>query len=150
MTAPNPHAESIENGSTSPDESLLDSLRDALRGALQVAEASFALLRSELRLARSSAMAIIWLAFAFIILGAGAWLSTIAAIAAGIYQLSGNFFIGVAVVAVINLAGIGWVVVMMRRCWRDLSLPQTRALITAASPDPKSREPGSAVPVEGA
>lgn len=131
-----PVRESIESTPSSPKESLLDSLSDALRSSIDVAKASFALLRSELRLARNSALAIVWLGFAFIILGAGAWLATIAAIAAGIYQLSGNFFVGVAVVAMINLAGIGWVLMMMRRCWRDLSLPQTRALIAAAKADP--------------
>ncbi|MEP6881186.1 MAG: hypothetical protein ABI866_04290 [Dokdonella sp.] len=135
-----PVGEPTESSAPSHEESLLDSLSGALQGSLQVAKAAFALLRSELRLARTSAMAIIWLSFAFIILGAGAWLSTIAAIAAGIYQLSGNFFIGVAVVALINLAGIGWVVLMMRRCWRDVSLPQTRALIAAANPDVAPRE----------
>ncbi len=130
-----PAQEPSESAPSSPEDSLLDSFSDALRSSLQVAKASLALLRSELRLARNSAMAIVWLGFAFIILGAGAWLATIAAIAAGIYQLSGNFFFGVAAVAMINLGGIGWVVMMMRRCWRDLSLPQTRALIAAANPD---------------
>ena len=131
-----PVGEPIESSAPPPEESLLDSLSDAVQGSVEVAKAGFTLLRSELVLARSSAMAIVWLAFAFIILGAGAWLASIAAIAAGIYQLSGNFFIGVGVVALINLAGIGWVVLMMKRCWRDLSLPQTRALFAAAKPDP--------------
>ena len=139
----------IEGGRPLPDESILDSLRDALHGALKVAEASFALLRSELRLARSSAMTLIWLAFAFIILGAGAWLSTIAAVATGIYQVSGNFFLGIAVVAVINLAGIVWVVLIMRRCWRDLSLPQTRALIISPKPEATLSETDVAVREEG-
>lgn len=122
----------------------MDTLRDALRGALQVFEASLSLLRSELRLARSSAMAIIWLGFALIALGAGAWLATIAAIAVGVYQLSGNLFLGVAVVAAINLAGLLWVALTMRRCWHDLSLPQTRALIVSVRPA-AARE-GSAAP----
>ncbi|HET9034436.1 MAG TPA: hypothetical protein VFN25_16215 [Dokdonella sp.] len=123
--------ESIDEAAPATADSLLDTMRDALRGALQVIEASFSLLRSELRLARSSALTIVWLAFALVALGAGAWLSTIAAIALGVYQLSGNLFLGVAVVAAINLGGVVWVTLAMRRCWRDVSLPQTRALIVS-------------------
>ena len=59
-----------------------------------------------------------------------AWLATSAAIAAGIHQLTGNLFFGIGVVAVANLAGIAFVLYIMRRCWRDLSLPRTRKLIT--------------------
>ncbi len=144
-----PVGEPTERSAPSHEESLLDSLSGALQSSLQVAKAALTLLRCELRLARTSAMSIVWLAFAFIILGAGAWLSTIAAIAAGVYQLSGNFFIGVGVVALINLAGIGWVVLMMRRCWRDLSLPQTRALIAAANPGAVPLDAKIAVREEG-
>ncbi|HMM68060.1 MAG TPA: hypothetical protein PKC03_14070, partial [Dokdonella sp.] len=47
-------------------ESLIASAREALRGAMQVAEAALALLRAELRLARSSALSLVWLGFALI------------------------------------------------------------------------------------
>lgn len=130
------------------EETLLDTLVDALRGFKQVAEASLALLRSELRLARSSALMLIWLAFALIILGAGIWLTSIAAIVAGIYQLSGNIFLSVAAVALANLVGVGWVILVMRRCWRDLSLPQTRALIISANPTTADDKAASIVPEE--
>ena len=100
--------------------------RAALDQAMRVAEAALALLRAEFRLARSSAILMIWLGFALIFLGVGAWLGTSAAIAAGIYQLTGNVFYGVASVALANLAGIVWVLLVMRNCWRDLTLPRTR------------------------
>jgi len=106
--------------------------REALQGALRVAEASLALLRAELRLARSSALTLVWLAFALIFLGVGAWLATSAAIAAGIYLLSGNILVGIGAVALANLAGIAWVLHLMKRCWHDLSLPRTRQLIVGS------------------
>ncbi len=126
--------EGLDREAPPTEETLLDTLVDALRGFKQVAQASLTLLRSELRLARSSALTLIWLAFAFIILGAGIWLTTIAAIVTGIYQLSGNIFLGVAIVALANLVGLVWVILVMRRCWRDLSLPQTRALVLSTGP----------------
>ncbi len=80
--------------------------RAALDQALRVADAALALLRAELRLARSSAFTLIWLGFALVFLGVGAWLATSAAIAAGIYQLTGNIFYGVGSVALANLLGV--------------------------------------------
>lgn len=103
--------------------------RSALDQALRVAEAAFALLRAEFRLARSSAMLMVWLVFALIFLGVGAWLATSAAIAAGIYQLTGNAFYGIGSVALANMIGVAWVLLVMRNCWRDLTLPRTRRVL---------------------
>ena len=125
---------SAEGGAQEPSadpsaHSLMEAAQDVLHGALHVAEASLALLRAELKLARSSAMSIIWLGFALIFLGASAWLAVTASIAAGIYQLSGNIFAGIGTVALGNVIGVFLVIRSMRRCWRDLSLPRTRALL---------------------
>lgn len=119
----------------STPESLLDSAMHALRAALQVAEASLALLRAELRLARSSALSLVWLAFALVFFGVGAWLATSLGIALGIHALTGSMLLGVGTVATANLAGVAWVLHSMRRCWRDLSLPRTRALLVASRPE---------------
>lgn len=108
----------------------LEAAREAVRGALAVAEASLALLRAELRLARSSALNLVRLGFALVFLGVGAWLATGAAIAVGIHQLTGNAFAGVGFVALVNIIGIVYVLRTMRRCWNDLSLPRTRELIS--------------------
>jgi len=62
-------------------------------------------------------------------LGVGAWLATSAAIAAGIYELTGSVFYGIGSVALANLAGVGIVLVMMRTCWRDVGLPRTRRML---------------------
>ena len=104
-------------------------LRVAGEEAMRVASAAFALLRAELRLARSSAFVLIWLSFALVFLGVGAWLATMAAIAAGIYQLTGNVFYGVGSVALANIAGMLVVLLLMRGCWRDLQLPRTRRVL---------------------
>lgn len=103
--------------------------RDALEQAVHAVGAAFALLRAELRLARSSAMMLVWLGFALVFLGVGAWLAASAAIAAGIYELTGSVFYGVGSVALANLAGVGIVLLMMRTCWRDLALPRTRRML---------------------
>lgn len=118
----------------------LHAAREALDGALAVAEASLALLRAELKLARSSALNLVWLGFGLIFLGVGAWLATSAAIAAGLWQLTGNAFVGIGLVALANIVGIVIVLALMRRCWNDLSLPRTRELISGLkSPPPATR-----------
>ena len=71
----------------------------------------------------------VWLGFVLIFLAIGAWLATSAAIAAGIYQLSGNIFYGVGCVALINVLGVVWVLLRLRSCWHDLSLPRTRRML---------------------
>lgn len=124
----------MERGDTevqadAPPAGAFSAVREAVFGALQVAEASLVLLRAELRLARSSALNLVWLGFALIFLGVGAWVATSAALAAGIYQLTGNIFVGIASVAVANGLGIVAVLVAMKRSWRDLGLPRTRELV---------------------
>lgn len=101
----------------------------AVDESLRVASAALALLRAELRLARSSAFVLVWLSFALVFLGVGAWLATSAAIAAGIYQLTGNVFYGIGSVALANILGVVLVLFAMRGCWRDLALPRTRRAI---------------------
>jgi len=107
-----------------------DAARDAFEQAVHVAQAAFALLRAELSLARSSAMLLVWLSFLLVFLGVGAWLAASAAIAVGVYQLSGNLFLGIGSVALANLIGAAVVLLAMRSCWHDLGLPRTRRALT--------------------
>ena len=99
--------------------------------AVAAIQAAWALLCAELRLARSSAIALAAFALLLVFLGVGAWLATSAAIAAGIYELSGNIFYGIAAVALGNIVGAALVLLAIRRCWRDMSLPRTRRAIGA-------------------
>ncbi|HKE48887.1 MAG TPA: hypothetical protein VKB52_12545 [Rhodanobacteraceae bacterium] len=114
---------------SAPAEDTIAVVKEAVDQTLRLAGAALALLRAELRLARSSAFVLIWLGFVLVFLGVGAWLATSAAIAAGIYQLTGNVFYGIGSVALANIAGIFAVLFLMRGCWRDLSLPRTRRAI---------------------
>ncbi len=119
-------------GARDPGEGIagdLDAARTAVEQAMRVAEAALALLRAELRLARSSALALVGLGFVLVFLGVGAWLATSAAIAAGVYELTDNLFYGIGSVALANLVGVGVVLVAMRGCWRDLALPRTRHML---------------------
>ncbi len=114
----------------------LQAAREALAGALAVAEASLVLLRAELKLARSSALNLVWLGFGLVFLGVGAWLATSAAIATGLWRLTGSPFVGIGLVALANIIGIVVVLARMRRCWNDLSLPRTRELISGLQSPP--------------
>jgi hypothetical protein len=110
--------------------------RDAVTQAVHAMGAAFNLFRAELRLARSSAMLLLWLGFALVFLGVGAWLAASAAIAAGIFELTGSVFLGIGSVALANLVGIGIVLYQMRNCWRDLGLPRTRRLLQRVGDSP--------------
>jgi hypothetical protein len=106
-----------------------DAARNAFDQAVRVAQAALALLRAELSLARSSALLLVWLSFLLVFLGVGAWLAASAAIAVGVYQLSGNLFLGIGSVALANVIGGVAVLFAMRGCWRDLALPRTRRVL---------------------
>jgi len=130
-------ADASADSATTPEPDTFSAARAALDQAMRVAEAALSLLRAELRLARSSALMLVWLGFALVFLGVGAWLATSAAIAAGIYQLTGNVFYGIGSVALANIIGVGAVLLGMRGCWRDLGLPRTRrALLQLGRSDP--------------
>jgi len=107
----------------------LDAARTAFDQAMRVAQAALALLRAELSLARSSALLLVWLSFLLVFLGVGAWLAASAAIAVGVYQLSGNLFLGIGSVALANMIGGIAVLFAMRGCWRELTLPRTRRVL---------------------
>ncbi|MEO5623718.1 MAG: hypothetical protein ABJB02_07660 [Dokdonella sp.] len=114
---------------SAPPEDALAAASTAFEQALRFAKAAVDLLRAEFRLARSSVMALVWLAFALVFFGVGAWLALSAAIAAGVYQLTGNVFYGIAIVAIANVIGVVLVLRSMRGCWHDLGLPRTRGVL---------------------
>ena len=115
-----------ETPAASPEGDLIETLRVAADQTLRVIGSAITLLHTELALARASALALVWLSFALVFLGVGAWLATSAAIAAGVYQLTGNVFYGIGSVALANIVGAILVMFAMRGCWRDLTLPRTR------------------------
>ena len=128
---------SEEGSGGTPDEARGDdsvaagfaAARIMFEDAIAAVEAAWALLCAELKLARSSAIALAGFALLLIFFGVGAWLATSAAIAAGIYELTGNMFYGIASVALGNIIGAAFVLLAIRRCWRDMGLPRTRRAI---------------------
>ena len=122
-----------QTGTASPAEEAVDSIRDSMLAASAVAKAAFAVLLAEFHLARSSVLSLLLMGLMLVFLGTGAWLALSAAIAAGISQLSGNIFVGIGSVALLNLLGIGWILILMRRRLLYLSFPQTRQLIGAGN-----------------
>lgn len=121
-------------------EAIYQQLEDAGKAALRVAEAALTLVRAEFALARRSALGLVWLGFALVFFGVGAWLATSAAFAAGIYQITDNIFVGIGVVALLNLIGVVAVLALMRRNWRDLGFPRTRRMISDARPGEKNED----------
>ncbi len=124
-----PPEQAPDAGTTEAGPNDLATARAAIAQAVRVAEAALALLRAELQLARSSAMLLVWLTLLLVFLGVGAWLAISAAIAAGVYELTGNLFYGIGSVALLNLLGMCTVALSMRACWRDLALPRTRRML---------------------
>jgi hypothetical protein len=118
------------------DAGAIGALGDAFRSAVGAVESAWALLRAELRLARSSALALVWLGFALVFLGVGAWLATSVALGALLYWWLGNFAAAAGGIALANLVGGALVLAAMRRCWHDLSLPRTRGLVAGATAPP--------------
>lgn len=108
----------------------LELARHTLDCAFKAVLAAGQLLRAELKLARASAIALVWLAFALTVLGFGAWLGLNALIVAGIYAWSGSVLLGTAIVFVANLGGAVWIFLNLQRCWRDIGLPRTRRLLS--------------------
>jgi hypothetical protein len=118
----------------SAEPHLPEAAEEVLATALHLAQAHLRLLRAELRLARASALALIGFAFAFGFLGVTAWLAICAALAVAIQSLTGSLAIGIAALALANLAGMAIVFAAMRRCWSDLGLPRTRRLLQRRQP----------------
>ncbi len=100
---------------------MLDDVFEALRAAGH-------LLRAELRLARSSLVAIIWLAFATLVFAFGAWLGLNVLAFSVVHAWTGSVPLGAGAVLLANLGGAVWCVAILRRCLRDLALPRTRRM----------------------
>lgn len=129
---PATEAQPEQPDATASVEAAVDAVRESMRAASAVAMAAFELLLAEFHLARSSVVSLLLMVLMLVFLGTGAWLALSAAVAAGISQLSGSIFVGIGSVALLNLFGVGWILILMRRRLLYLSFPQTRQLIAAS------------------
>ena len=107
--------------------------RDTAVQAARVASAAWGVLRAELRLAQTSAGRLVVFGLVGLVLVGSAWLAILATIAAGIYELTGSLLAGIGAVALANVAGVAWIVLLLRSCARDLALPHTRRILSELS-----------------
>jgi hypothetical protein len=107
--------------------------RDTAVQAARVASAAWGVLRAELRLAQTSAGRLVVFGLVGLVLAGSAWLAILATLAAGIYAFTGSLLAGIGAVALANVAGVAWIVLLLRSCTRDLALPQTRRILAELS-----------------
>lgn len=123
------------------DGSILDQARELFSATVETFVASLALVRAEFHLARNSALFLFAMCCVLIVLGVGTWLGLLALLAAGVSRLAGSWSIGIASVVVANSMGGVWVFFMIRRSFRDMSMPRTRRLIAGMRPQQKAPDP---------
>lgn len=130
-----PQQERLDEVPAAPSmDGMVDQARALFDAAVDAFRSSLVLLHAEWRLAKSSASLLLMLAIALIVLAIGTWLALLALIAAGVHELVGNWFIGVGSVVLVNAIGVAWVVIAMRRCLRDMTMPRTRRMLSGLRP----------------
>ncbi len=123
------------------DGGVLDSARELFSATVETFIASLALVRAEFHLARNSALFLFAMSCVLIVLGVGTWLGLLALVAAGVARLAGSWSVGIATVVVVNSIGGVWVFFMIRRSFRDMSMPRTRRLIAGMRPQHQAPDP---------
>ena len=123
------------------DDGVLDHARELFSAAVETFTASLSLVRAEFHLARNSALFLFAMSCVLIVLGVGTWLGLLALLAAGVARLAGSWSIGIATVVLVNSIGGVWVFFMIRRSFRDMSMPRTRRLIAGMRPQEKAPDP---------
>lgn len=115
-------------------DDVIDQARELFHAAMEIATASFALVRAEFHLARNSALFLLAMSCVLVVLAVGTWLGVLALVAAGIARLTESWFVGIAAVVVLNSAGGVWVFLMIRRAFRDMGMPRTRRMLSGMRP----------------
>ncbi len=119
-------------------DDVFDQARELFHAAMEIVTASFALVRAEFHLARNSALFLLAMSCVLVVLGVGTWLGLLALLAAGVARLAGSWSVGIASVVLINSIGGVWVFFMIRRAFRDMSMPRTRRMIAGMRPQQKA------------
>lgn len=132
-------ANSDANLTSSPSD-MIGQARALFDAALATFQSSLAVMRAEFALAKNSTGSLFALAAGLLVLAIGTWLALLALIAAAVYELVGNWFIGIGSVVLLNGIGIAWVALAMRQRLRDLTMPRTRAMLAGL----KSTAPNAA------
>ena len=116
------------------DSGVLEQASELFHAGLATVAASFALVRAEFRLARNSALFLLAMSCVLIVLAVGTWLGLLTLVAAGIARLAGSWFAGIGTVVLLNSAGGAWVFLLIRRAFRDMSMPRTRRMLSGMRP----------------
>lgn len=104
----------------------VEAMRAAAEQVVQTGQAALDLASAELRLARSSTGPLLARVGLLLLLGLGAWLLLLAVAAAGLYRLSGSWLLSFSVLLLLTLAGCAVLLIGIRSCLCDLSMPRTR------------------------
>lgn len=97
------------------------------------------LAKAEAAVARNSALRIVAATVVVTVLGLAAWLFLCAAIGYGLAALVGRIDVAMAIVAALNITLIGVLLMAIRRWWRAMQMPNSRAALTDMA---KSLAPG--------
>ena len=119
----------------------LEHAQELINATAETFVASLALVRAEFHLARNSALFLFAMSCVLIVLGVGTWLGLLALLIAGVARVSGSWSIGIGSVVLINSIGGVWVFTLIRRSFRDMSMPRTRRLIAGMRPQQKAPDP---------
>jgi Putative Actinobacterial Holin-X, holin superfamily III len=131
-----PHAKpipiSVDAAATSGNASAAPSLSDVAASGSQLLRAWVDLFDREFRLARRSLLSLVVSAVLLPVIVFSAWLAINAALVGVLERFTGGWLSAISATAAIQLIAIGTLVLLMRRWWRDLSLPQSRAALVRA------------------
>lgn len=126
--------------------STLETVKDAAHSVAELATeattmglAWLELAKAEAVVARNNAMRIVGATVVMAVLGLAAWLFLCAAIGYGLAALIGRIDVAMAIVAALNIGLIIVLVLAIRRWWRSLQMPHSRAALTDMA---KSLAPG--------
>lgn len=128
----------LDPGRKSSDAGVVDQAKALFDAALATFQSSLELFKAEFRLAKSSASTLLMMMAVAAVLAISMWLALLALVAAGVYELTGNWFLGIGVVVLLAAAGIAWSVVVIKRCLRDMAMPRTRRMLSGQSAEPSS------------
>ena len=129
-----------------PAPSTLAAVKDAAQSVAELATEATALglawlelAKAEAVVARNHALRIVAATMLMAVLGLAAWLFACAAIGYGLAALIGRIDVAMAIVAALNLILIVVLVMAIKRWWRAMQMPHSRAALTDMA---KSLAPG--------
>ncbi len=143
---PNADTPPPELGAAPAEPSTVQAVKDAAQSVAELATeattmglAWLELAKAEAVVARNSAMRIVAATAVMAVLGLAAWLFLCAAIGYGLAALIGRVDVAMAIVAALNITLIGVLLMAIRRWWRAMQMPNSRAALTDMA---KSLAPG--------